>query len=113
MASGDEIIDVIIMIILLSSTFVFLLLGISDWNSTALDLNKTNPYDHPSLILPLVIQYLTPTYVAFVGLGALSAAVMSSADSSVLAASSMFAHNIWGGLFRTKVWVGSFALKDN
>eukprot|EP00057_Strongylocentrotus_purpuratus_P019526 XP_011674000.1 PREDICTED: LOW QUALITY PROTEIN: high-affinity choline transporter 1 [Strongylocentrotus purpuratus] len=75
----------------------------TDWNSTALDLNKTNPHDHPSLILPLVIQYLTPTYVAFVGLGALSAAVMSSADSSVLAASSMFAHNIWGGLFRSKV----------
>ncbi|XP_054766123.1 high-affinity choline transporter 1-like [Lytechinus pictus] len=75
----------------------------TDWNSTALDLNKTNPYEEPALILPLVIQYLTPTYVAFVGLGALSAAVMSSADSSVLAASSMFAHNIWGGLFRAKV----------
>lgn len=47
------------------------------------------------LTLPLVLQYLTPSYVAFVGLGAVSAAVMSSADSSVLSAASMFARNIW------------------
>lgn len=63
------------------------------------------------LVLPLVLQYLTPTAVAFVGLGAISAAVMSSADSSVLSASSMFAHNIYQVIFRQKaspkelVWV--------
>ena len=55
------------------------------------------------LVLPLVLQYLTPTAVAFVGLGAISAAVMSSADSSVLSASSMFAHNIYKMIFRQKV----------
>ncbi|XP_072177684.1 high-affinity choline transporter 1-like [Diadema setosum] len=75
----------------------------TDWSETSLNLNKTVPSENPSLILPLVIQYLTPTYVAFIGLGALSAAVMSSADSSVLAASSMFAHNIYKGLFRNAV----------
>ena len=37
------------------------------------------------------------------GLGAISAAVMSSADSSVLSASSMFARNVWKSVFRQKV----------
>jgi len=63
------------------------------------------------LTLPLVLQYLTPGWVAFIGLGAVSAAVMSSADSSVLSASSMFSHNIYKIIFRPKataneiVWV--------
>lgn len=47
--------------------------------------------DQTSMILPLVLQHLTPDFVSFFGLGAVSAAVMSSADSSVLSASSMFA----------------------
>lgn len=55
------------------------------------------------LVLPLVLQNLTPSYVAFIGLGAVSAAVMSSADSSVLSASSMFARNIYKSLLREKV----------
>eukprot|EP00111_Clytia_hemisphaerica_P022473 TCONS_00066089-protein len=52
------------------------------------------------LTLPMVLQYLTPTWVSFIGLGAISAAVMSSADSSVLSASSMFGHNIYKLIFR-------------
>ena len=56
-----------------------------------------------SLILPMVLQYLTPTAVSFVGLGAVSAAVMSSADSSILSASSMFSRNIYKLIFRQKV----------
>ena len=61
------------------------------------------PQDQQKLILPLVLQYLTPTYISFFGLGAVSAAVMSSADSSVLSASSMFARNIWKLVFRQNV----------
>ncbi|CAB3406317.1 unnamed protein product [Caenorhabditis bovis] len=53
------------------------------------------PPDKRNMVVPLVFQYLTPKWVAFIGLGAVSAAVMSSADSSVLSAASMFAHNIW------------------
>ncbi|XP_066934493.1 high-affinity choline transporter 1-like [Clytia hemisphaerica] len=56
--------------------------------------------DYYSMTMPLVLQYLTPLPVSFVGLGAVSAAVMSSVDSSVLSASSMFAHNIYRTIFR-------------
>ena len=55
------------------------------------------------MILPMVMQYLCPSWVTFIGLGAVSAAVMSSADSSVLSASAMFARNIYKLIFRQKV----------
>ena len=80
----------------------------SDWKKTAFFqpsgniTNQTVTFDK-SLVLPMVLQYLTPTAVSFVGLGALSAAVMSSADSSILAASTMFARNIYKHVFRQKV----------
>ncbi|GMT26108.1 hypothetical protein PFISCL1PPCAC_17405 [Pristionchus fissidentatus] len=56
---------------------------------------KDIPAGKTNMVVPLVFQYLTPRWVSFIGLGAVSAAVMSSADSSVLSAASMFAHNIW------------------
>jgi high affinity choline transporter 7 len=60
--------------------------------------------DH-KMILPMVMEYLCPDWVTFIGLGAVSAAVMSSADSSVLSAASMFARNIYKLIFRQKVSV--------
>lgn len=75
-----------------------------DWNET--DYGKPEiPVESQKLILPLVLQYLTPSAVSFFGLGAVSAAVMSSADSSVLSASSMFARNVWKLVFRQKVLI--------
>lgn len=56
-----------------------------------------------NMVLPLVMHHLTPDVVSFFGLGAVSAAVMSSADSSVLSASSMFARNIYRLIFRLRV----------
>ncbi|VDN01663.1 unnamed protein product, partial [Thelazia callipaeda] len=75
--------------------------NIVDWRLTNYDPWKNGtksesiPAHQTNMVVPLVFQYLTPKWVAFIGLGAVSAAVMSSADSSVLSAASMFAHNIW------------------
>ena len=59
--------------------------------------------DDTKLILPLCLQYLTPPVVAFFGLGAVSAAVMSSTDSSMLSASTMLARNVFKTVFWPKV----------
>ncbi|KAI6227342.1 High-affinity choline transporter 1 [Aphelenchoides fujianensis] len=73
----------------------------TDWRLTNYDPfnNGTRvehiPLEQTSMVVPLVFQFLTPKWVSFIGLGAVSAAVMSSADSSVLSAASMFSHNIW------------------
>lgn len=60
------------------------------------------------MILPIVLQHLCPPFVSFFGLGAVSAAVMSSADSSILSASSMFARNIYQLAFRQSVSSATF-----
>ncbi|XP_062608123.1 high-affinity choline transporter 1-like [Saccostrea cucullata] len=92
----------------------------ADWNSTAYvtrdNFNVSDIPNRASDILPLVLQYLTPDWVSFFGLGAVSAAVMSSADSSILSASCMFARNIYKMIFRQKasekeiIWVMRFAI---
>ena len=74
-----------------------------DWNQTTYSGEIPIPEEDIRMILPMVLQYLTPTYISFFGLGAVSAAVMSSADSSVLSASSMFARNVYKLLFRPRV----------
>ncbi|KAI8503937.1 High affinity choline transporter 1 [Branchiostoma belcheri] len=82
----------------------------TDWPKTAYGKDPAVE-GQASLILPLVLQYLTPTWVSFFGLGAVSAAVMSSADSAVLASASLFSRNVYKLLFRQKaseteiVWV--------
>lgn len=75
--------------------------GCSDWSKTGYKKDLTN--EEAIQALPLVLQHLTPTPVAFIGLGAVSAAVMSSADSSVLSASSMFARNVYKNMIRQRV----------
>ncbi|XP_022245913.1 high-affinity choline transporter 1-like [Limulus polyphemus] len=79
------------------------------WNETS--YGEPLKPDETALVLPLVLQYLTPSAVSFFGLGAVSAAVMSSSDSSILSASSMFARNVYKLIFRQNasereiVWV--------
>ncbi|XP_053312512.1 high affinity choline transporter 1-like [Spea bombifrons] len=74
----------------------------TDWNQTTYGLPTPNERGESNMILPLVLQYLCPTYISVAGLGAIAAAVMSSADSSLLSASSMFAYNIYKKLLRKK-----------
>lgn len=66
----------------------------ADWSSLAVEPPE------PAMVLPYVLRYLTPPIVAIVGLGAVAAAVMSSVDSSILSASSMFAWNVYRPLIR-------------
>ncbi|XP_071002461.1 high-affinity choline transporter 1-like [Oncorhynchus clarkii lewisi] len=83
----------------------------TDWNQTPYGPVPPKERDQADMILPIVLQYLCPPFVSFFGLGAVSAAVMSSADSSILSASSMFARNIYQLAFRQSasdteiVWV--------
>ncbi|CAH2225491.1 high affinity choline transporter 1-like [Pelobates cultripes] len=74
----------------------------TDWNQTSYGLPTPNERGESNMILPLVLQYLCPTFVSVAGLGAIAAAVMSSADSSLLSSSSMFAYNIYKKLLRKK-----------
>ncbi|XP_038674944.1 high-affinity choline transporter 1-like isoform X1 [Scyliorhinus canicula] len=87
-------------------------IGVStDWNQTEYGLPDPMDRNETQMILPLILRYLCPSYIAFFGLGAVSAAVMSSADSSILSASSMFTRNIYHGVFRREatdnelVWI--------
>ncbi|XP_012732275.1 high-affinity choline transporter 1 [Fundulus heteroclitus] len=83
----------------------------TDWNQTTYGSLAPKDKDESDMILPIVLQHLCPPYISFFGLGAVSAAVMSSADSSILSASSMFARNIYQLAFRQSasdneiVWV--------
>ncbi|MCB0666299.1 MAG: sodium:solute symporter family protein [Saprospiraceae bacterium] len=52
------------------------------------------PLEDPAFALPYVIKYLTNPWVATVGLGAIAAAVMSSADSSILSSSTVIVWNV-------------------
>ncbi|XP_012675246.1 high affinity choline transporter 1 [Clupea harengus] len=72
----------------------------TDWNQTSYGPIPPMENEQSDMILPIVLQYLCPSYISFFGLGAVSAAVMSSADSSILSASSMFARNIYKLAFR-------------
>ncbi|CAG5118005.1 unnamed protein product, partial [Candidula unifasciata] len=71
----------------------------ADWNSTTYGTSPIGT-EYSSLILPLVINEFTTPVVSILGLGAISAAVMSSMDSAVLGTSSMFTHNIYRNILR-------------
>ncbi len=71
---------------------------VADWSAMGLPA----PPDSAST-LPHVIRYLTNPWVATIGLGAVAAAVMSSADSSILSASSMATWNVYRPLIDPQI----------
>lgn len=85
--------------------------SLPDWNQTSYGGVAPKDKDQADMILPIVLQHLCPPFVSFFGLGAVSAAVMSSADSSILSASSMFARNIYQLAFRQSVSTSSVQIK--
>jgi len=63
--------------------------AVADWSAVAGEAPS-----HPALVLPYALKYLTPPFIAVIGLAAVAAAVMSSVDSSILSASSVFSWNV-------------------
>ncbi|XP_070393898.1 high-affinity choline transporter 1-like isoform X2 [Dermacentor albipictus] len=55
---------------------------------------------HRKDIMPYAIRYLTPGMISILGQLAITAAVMSSVDSSMLSASSLIARNVYQLIFR-------------
>ena len=59
----------------------------------------------PSQTLPMIFQYVTPSLVGILGLGAIIGAVTSSFSSSILSAGSMFAWNCYHRLLKPDLTV--------
>ncbi|XP_030576349.1 high-affinity choline transporter 1-like [Archocentrus centrarchus] len=67
----------------------------TNWNQTT--YGSPSPYEEgkAGMILPIALQHLCPFYISVIGVGALAAAVMSSADSALLSSSSYLGRNIF------------------
>ncbi|XP_068170148.1 high-affinity choline transporter 1-like [Antennarius striatus] len=85
----------VVFIMGIPSVVIGALASIADWNQTAYGLPPPIERGEAGKILPLALQYLTPSWLSVLGIGSVAAAVMSSMDSALLSSASMFTQNIY------------------
>jgi len=83
------------LIVAIPAVLIGLIGGTYDWSQ----LPEGGP-SSPAMVLPFVLRYLTPPVAAIFGLTAVAAAVMSSVDSSILSASTLFSWNVYRPLWQ-------------